>query len=461
MGRRHLLRAYRAYRRHPAVYLDCVPAAVVGEARRCVLDTVGVIVAGQKSVLGKAAIEHSKQAYRDGHSHLLGTAIKLHPMGAARVNAASGHAYDFDDTSYTGIMHGSVVVLPAALAMAEHQGVGGKLLLEAFIAGVEVEYAIAEWCTTHIYYKGWWTSSVYGPVGAAAAAAKILGLDRYATAHAMAIAVSQSSGMKASFGSDAKPLGVGVAASIGTESVLLAAAGLTGPNKVFEDKNGFLSLFNENQHSTHTGLQLGDKWRLTDPGILFKSYPVCSAAQAGAELVARLIDHHQLSTSEIVKVIVEVPPLVNISLVYDNPKSIRQAQFSMQYAVGCILAYGDIKLEYLTEDVLAKPELQRQMQKVTMRVPEYLENDDTVHQRCPEGAGVTLTTRSKEQFGDFLDRPTGMPGNPVSTPVLAHKFRYCLVHGGKSEELVSSIGDELLEIDKCPNIRLICEKLGE
>jgi len=444
-----------------ALDLDRVPPAVVDEARRCVLDTVGVIVAGQKSALGRAAIEHSKQAYRDGHSHLLGTAIKLHPMGAARVNAASGHAYDFDDTSYTGIMHGSVVVLPAALAMAEHQGAGGKLLLEAFIAGVEVEYAIAEWCTTHIYYKGWWTSSVYGPLGAAAAAAKILGLDSHATAHAMAIAVSQSSGMKASFGSDAKPLGVGVAASIGTESALLAAAGLTGPNKVFEGKNGFLALFNDDQHSTHIGLQLCDKWRLHDPGILFKSYPVCSAAQAGAELAAKLMDRHQLNSSEIVNVACEVPPLVNISLVYHDPESIRQAQFSMQYAIGCILAYGDIKLEHLTEEVLAQPELRQQMQKVTMHVPEYLEIDDTVHQRCPEGAGVTVTTRSQEQFSDFLDRPTGMPGNPVSTPMLVGKFRDCLVHGGNSEELASSIADELLKIDDCEDIRLLLGRLAK
>jgi 2-methylcitrate dehydratase PrpD len=72
-----------------------------------------------------------------------------------------------------------------------------------------------------------------------------------------------------SFGSDAKPLGIGMAASTGVESALLAAAGLTGPNKAFEGKNGFLSLFNDDQHSTEPGLQLGDKWRLTDPGILF------------------------------------------------------------------------------------------------------------------------------------------------------------------------------------------------
>ena len=441
--------------------LEQVPPIVVDEARRCVLDTLGVIVAGQKTGLARATAEHARLAYVDGKSHVLGTGISLHPMGAALVNAAAGHVNDFDDTSYTGIMHGSVAVLPAALAMAEQQGAGGRRLLEAFIAGVEVEYAIAEFCTTHIYFKGWWTSGVYGPLGAAAAAAIILGLDKNQTAHALSIAMSNSSGMKVSFGSDAKPLGVGTAARVGIESALLAAAGLTGPNNVFEGDNGFLSLFNDNQHRTETGLQLAHKWRLIDPGILFKSFPVCSAAQAGAELCANLIERHLLEPSEIVSVDCEVPLLVEISLVYSNPKSIRQAQFSMQFAVGCILAFGDIKLAHLTQDILAKTELQQQMQKVTMQVPEYLRADASVQQRCPEGAGVTITTSSGEAYSDFLDRPTGMPGNPVSTRELVEKFQNCLMHGGKSSGLAKSIADELLEIEKCPNVRLICEKLGE
>jgi len=440
--------------------LDQVPPAVVEEARRCVLDTVGVIVAGQKSRLARSASEHAKQTYRDGGSHILGSDTRLQPMGAALVNAAAGHAYDFDDTSYICIMHGSVAVLPAALALAEQHGAGGKKLLEAFIAGVEVEYAIAEWCTTHLYYKGWWSSGVYGPLGAAAAAARILGLDGQATANALSIALCNTSGMKVAFGSDAKPLGIGRAACAGTESALLAAAGLTGPNRVFESNNGFLSLFNDDQHLNETGLQLSEKWRLTDPGILFKSFPVCSAAQAGAELAADLVERHRLKPSEITAVVCEVPPLVDISLGYHNPKSIREAQFSMQFAIGCILAFGDIRLEHLADEVLKNPELQRQMQKVTMQVPKYLATDDTVHQRCPEGAGVMITTRSDEQFSDFLNRPTGMPGNPVSTAALVDKFRACLVHAGKHEELASSSADELLKIDECPDIGLLCEKLG-
>jgi len=441
--------------------LDQVPPAVVDEARRCLLDTLGVIVAGQKTGLARATAQHARLAHGDGRAHILGSGASLHPMGAALVNAAAGHAYDFDDTSYTGIMHGSVVVLPAALAMAEQQGAGGRKLLQAFIAGVEVEYAIAEFCTTHIYFKGWWTSGVYGPLGAAAAAASILGLDKNNTAHALSIALGNTSGMKVSFGSDAKPLGVGMAARIGIEAALLAAAGLTGPNDVFEGNNGFLSLYNDNQHSTEIELRLAHKWCLTDPGILFKSFPICSAAQAGAELVAELVRRHQISPSEIVSVACEVPPLVELSLVYSNPQSIRQAQFSMQYAIGCMLAFGDIKLAHLTEDVLARPELRQQMQQVTMCVPEYLQTDNSVQQRCPEGAGVTITTSSGEAFSDFLERPTGMPGNPISTRALVEKFQDCLIHGGKTRALAKAIAGELLALEECLDLRLICEKLGE
>jgi 2-methylcitrate dehydratase PrpD len=130
-------------------------------------------------------------------------------MAAAMANAAAGHAYDFDDTSYTGIMHGSVVACPAALAMAQHTGAGGSHLLEAFIAAGEVEYALALACTDSIYFKGWWTTGLFGTPGAAAAAAKVLDLDAAAMINALAIATAESTGMKVIFGTDAKPYQAG------------------------------------------------------------------------------------------------------------------------------------------------------------------------------------------------------------------------------------------------------------
>ncbi len=440
--------------------IETLPLPVIEEARRCLLDCTGVIVAGQSTEVAQSTRAHAISVYAGGRAHVLASGDTMHPIGAALVNGTSGHANDFDDTSYTGIMHGSVVVYPAALALAEERGISGARLLEAFVAGVEVEYAIAELCTDHIYFKGWWTSGVYGGFGAAAACAKILQLDRAGIANAISTAAAYASGMRACFGTDAKPLGVGLAASKGLESALFAASGLTGPVDVFESESGFLKLLNDNKHSPDFDLQLSKKWRLLEPGILFKSYPVCSAAQAGAELTARLMKQHSLNADDIEQVICEVPPLVELSLVYNRPNSSREAQFSMPFAVGCMLAFGGLGLEHLTMEVLMDQNLQQQMQKVTMHVPDYLASDPTVLQRCPEGAGVTLIAGNQAEFREFLERPTGMPGNPVSTQALVDKFRNCFMHGGKSDGLARSMADELLVIEECPDIRSIFEKLG-
>ena len=428
--------------------LDDIPAQVVGEAKRCILDTVGVIIAGQQSSIAQACLQQAQQAYAPGLAHVIGSGSRLSPMAAALVNGSAAHANDFDDTSYTGIMHGSAVVLPAALAMAEQHDSNGKLLVEAFIVGVEVEYAIAEYCTTKNYFKGWWTSGIYGTLGAAAASAKILGLNLSETAHALAIAISNSSGMKAIFGSDAKPLGIGMAASKGIECAQLAQLGVSASNNMFESKNGFLNLIGEGYQNSNHPLSLGHRWRLIEPGILFKSYPVCSAAQAGAELALQLVTEHEIQVSDIESIDCEVPDLVLISLIYNQPNSVREAQFSMPFAIACTLTFGELTLKHLSDKTLADPRIQSLMSKVSIYEPVYLANDTSVADRCPEGAGIILLTKQGKRMSSFLERPTGMPGNPVSNESLIDKFIGCIKHAGFDDAYGQRLATEMLEIDK-------------
>jgi 2-methylcitrate dehydratase PrpD len=437
--------------------LKTTPPAVIDEARRCVLDTLGVIIAGQHSPVAQAALRHALQSFAPGEASLPGLQHRVSALAAALVNGTAAHALDFDDTSYTGIMHGSAVVLPAALAMAQSHSADGEKLLEAFIAGVEVEYAIAELCTTHIYFKGWWTSGVFGPMGAAAAAAKLLDLELDQIVHALALAMCNTSGSRASFGTDAKPLGIGLAASHGLESALLAAAGLSAPTDIFENSNGFSALYNDGQHAREYDMQLSARWRLTDPGILFKSYPVCSAAQAAAELCQDMVRQNRLDPEQIVSVSCEVPQLVAISLIYAEPKSIRQAQFSMPFAIGSMLAFDELSLDQLKPEVLASNELQRQMKKVTMQVPQWLRDDASVADRCPEGAGIKMTTRLGEQYDAFLERPTGMPGNPVSDESLTAKFHDCCRFGGILDSQSMRIAERIWQLESIDNLATLID----
>ena len=135
--------------------------------------------------------------------------------------------------------HPSVPILPAALALAERQHASGAALLVAFVAGVEVEAKLGRALNPVHYETGWHATSTLGVFGAAAAAAKLLGLSAERTAHALAIAASMASGIKANFGTDGKPWHAGHAGRCGVEAALLAEAGFTGNPRALEHEDGF------------------------------------------------------------------------------------------------------------------------------------------------------------------------------------------------------------------------------
>lgn len=425
-----------------ALTLDKVPAEVIDAARRCIIDLVGVTIAGARDPLCEKTAAYARETHAAGACSVIGTAGGLHPVGAALANGAAGHVLDFDDTSYTGIMHGSTVVFPAALAAVEHAGGDGRRLLEAFIAGSEVDYAIAMLTGTDHYFKGWWSTATFGIFGAAAAAAHGLGLDARQTRVALAIAGIQASGLKAAFGSDAKPYMAGRAAASGVEAALLAARGLTGPAEVLEDSRGFLALLGDGQGQRGEIDNLGRVWRLVDPGILFKRFPVCSAAHAATELTATLVEANVILGPDVREVVCEVTPTVAISLVHDRPATPQEAQFSLPFAIGSILAHGTLGIASLKPHVLADPLLRREMAKVIMV------RDDALHsEAAPEGARVTIRLNDGRELSDYLGVPKGMPANPLSDAELRDKFLACCDAGGLARPEAKALHRHLRAIE--------------
>jgi 2-methylcitrate dehydratase PrpD len=422
--------------------LEAVPDEVVHTAKRCIIDTVGVTIAAAPHELTQRVLEYAREHFAKGSSQVLGFEDRLAPVAAALVNGTAGHVLDFDDTSYTGIMHGSTVALPAALAALEHGGGDGKRLLEAFIVGSEVTYAVAMQCTSSHYFKGWWSTATFGAFGAAAAAAKALGLSEEQTLNAIALAGAQANGQKVAFGTDTKPYLAGNTAAIGVESALLAAKGLTGPADVLEDDRGFIKLLNDGVSDNRGIDELGKVWRLIEPGIMFKQFPVCSAAHAAIELTQRLLRENHLSGVDIAQVICEVTPTVAISLVHNRPDSPQQAQFSMPFSLGAVLAYGTLGVEHLSQAVLAEPGLQAAMAKVEMR------RDDELHREAaPEGARVTLVSHKGEEIKAYLGEPTGMPGNPMTDDALQAKYLRCCEVGGVAQMGAKMLLEHLLSLE--------------
>ena len=431
-----------------------LPDDVIDIARHCVIDTIGVCVAGSKLPVSIAMREHVFAEYGAGKSKLIGQAPGLSMLGAALANGVAAHALDFDDTSFAGVVHGSAVVLPATLAAAEHADLSGPDFLTAFIAGSEVTYALGLTLSDRHYLKGWWATSTLDAIGAAAGASNALGLGEDKTSTAIALAALQANGMSAVFGSDAKPVIAGQAARLGVEATLLADKGIVTPENIFEDPRGFLSLMNDGvQHSVGLA-DLGRTWRLLDPGIAIKRGPVCSAAQAAIEAVEQLISVNRLDCTQIKSVMCEVPHLVKISLVHEQPVTPTQAQFSMPFAVGCILAFGTLGPDQISMKTLGAKHLQSAMSKVTMVEDQKL-NGPEFQPHFPECTRVTLTMSDGKTFSQFIGAATGMPNNPLPYEALVEKFRACTAYAGWSDRGTDELLNNLGNIDKLSSIRTL------
>ncbi|MCL2898952.1 MmgE/PrpD family protein [Brenneria tiliae] len=406
-----------------AITPEAIPSSVRRVAQRCLVDTLGVMLAGSATRVAGLARATATQYAAAGRAEAAGCDVNMAAPAAAFVNATAAHALDFDDNCYAGFAHGSAVIVPAALALAQSRSASGEALITALVAGSECQYRLAQALGTTLYERGWWTTGVLGTVGACAAAARLLKLDAVATAQALGLAIAGTGGMKSVFGSDAKPLLAGRASEAGVIAALLAQQGASGPTDAVEHPQGLAALCNAGRFMRER-LAAGDSWRLLNPGIDVKRLPVCLSSHAAVDGVMALARERALEPGDIVRIVCDVPPLVAANLAYLRPVSVQQAQFSLPFAIAASLSYGELTLDCLNDETVRSPELAQLMEKVAMTTgPRW--RDDELLRRAPEGAAVTLEMADGTKHERFTAQAWGTAARPLSDDELSDKFRRC------------------------------------
>ena len=432
--------------------LDGIPAQVRKVARDCFVDTLGVALAGSsRAVVGKMRILAEAQ-YRDGEATILGAKRRMSAPAAALVNGTAAHALDFDDNCYSGFVHGSAVIVPAVLAVAEVENVSGAELLTAFVAGCEAEFAAGDATTAHLYEKGWWNTGVLGPIGAAIAAARIMKLDSEKTGFAIGLAVAGTGGAKACFGTDGKPVLCGRTAEQGITAALLAREGCSGPLNAFEDSRGFAHLFNDDIFLDECFTDFGGTWRLLKPGVDIKRVPICLSAHAALDAVMDIMAAQRIAATDVARVVCDVGPLVTANLVYDHPKTPQQAQFSLPFAIGCMLVHGDVALVQLDPAILDNPALREAMSRVATVTTALWKQGSENARRYPEGAHVTVMTRDGRSFEHFNGFARGTTARPLTESEISGKFMDCASGVIGKFEAERMIG-QLRVLETLPSVR--------
>ena len=436
-----------------ALDTQSIPDPVRLIAHRCVLDTLGVAIAGRNQHAAQVVTQSVVPFSGHGHCQILTAGSLADPGQAALINATCAHALDFDDNSYAGFVHGSAVIIPAALAVAQHVDASGARLLDAVILASEIQYSLGECLGMPVYERGWWTTGLLGAAGAAAAAALLLDLPAQRVHAALALALVSGGVTKAVFGSDAKPLGAGRASQQGVIAALLARSGASAPEQVFQGPYGWVNLLNDGQFSPERLHDLGQRWRMLSPGVDVKRIPVCLSSHAAVDCIEQLVLENGLRASEVDSVVCDVPPVVVHNLVFSHPKSRQQAQFSMHYAIAVTLVDGPFTLAHLDPCRMEDPAIIAMMARIDMVCgPQWR---DAKHLKAyPEGAEVIVTTRSGHRCRAFRGRARGCAADPMSDQELHEKFIVCAAPA-LGESIARDFADLIRSIDQTNSVRML------
>lgn len=399
-----------------------LPASARRFLRLAVLDTVGVGLYG--------AGEEWTRMVRDWASGAMpapgapaatvwGEAeARLRPADAALVNGVAIHAFELDD--FCQKIHPGAPIVPAALALAETSGASLAEVETAIALGYEVAIRTSRALDPNrARLRGWHLTGVCGPIGAAVACARLLGLDAEQTAWAIGLAATQSSGLFAfnADGAMSKRFHPGRAAQSGVMAAELAARGFTGPATVYEvEDGGFLGAFGDTTHPEALVDGLGRSWVLETTN--FKPYACCGSVHAYVDCAKELRARLGGPPPADARVKAGVARVVDVQCGYDYvPGTVLNAQMSLRYCLAVALIDGEALPGQFAAERLSDPAVVALARRIELVGDAELDRLYPTH--YPGWVEVTAGAAPERAF--VLD-PAGSYDNPGRETALLAKF---------------------------------------
>ena len=394
-----------------------LPEPVVAMAKSVLLDTLSVGVRGAESEVAVATRKGITSALEcsSGSASLWGTDLSLPPSAAALVNGTASHAYEFDD--YGGCGHSGAVVVPAVCAMAERAKADGRSVLVALVAGYDVAARVTEGAGGYRAHNdlGWHSTGTCGTFGAAAGAARILGLDAARFCSALGLTGSYAGGTWAFLvdGAMSKRFHPGRSSENGVSAALLAEAGLVGPRFILEaDWGGFYKTYaGAVAKPAATVAALGREFRILQSGQ--KPFPCCRGLHSTVEALLDLIYQHKIGGDDIERMIVHGADRTVRQFQKRDVRTLLDAQFSMPYSLGVVAATGRAGLDEFLPPHMDDAKVLALMDRVEI-VPDrtlgpYDEPD------------LEVRGRKGEVWTRHVPVPIGSPGRPLDAEHLLRK----------------------------------------
>lgn len=431
-----------------------LPSDVLTTVKLHILDTLGCQVAFARLPWSRAAWRYATEARTTGPATISYYGAPASVEMAAFANAGFAHGFEMDDTEMRSASHPGAVVVPAALAAAQRHGSSGAELVSAVAVGYEVMVRVGL-SAVGMMRRGFHTTAVAGPFGAAAAAASLWSLDDVHTAHALGIAASHASGITeySVSGGSVKRIHPGVAARSGIESVRLADAGITAPRGALEGRRGLLRAVSGDPDMLPLTSGLGEHFELLTTGL--KPYCCCAGQHTVIDAVAQLQHEHPHLTPAAVRrirVLQNDREVDAVGLIVE-PADITSAQFSAAFGIALRLVRNANGFSDYMNARLDDEELLTIARKVTY------ERTPTASPLPGDGpCQVSIELENGSVLSAVVRSARGTIANPMSESDVIAKF-HSLADEPLGEERAGQVVEIVMNLEGLPDSHQLAQRL--
>jgi aconitate decarboxylase len=395
---------------------------VLQVCREVMLDGAANMLAGSREPLSPKIVRYVRGLGGPEAASVIGHGFKTHVIHAAFANGTFCHAMDYE-MMWSPPTHPTGPVLPVVLALAEERDLPGRDAALALALGFEIQgrmraSVVASGADDAI---GIHPPGSVGPLGAAGAAGKLLGLDERMLRNAFGIAGSRISGLLANHGNMTKATHCGHAARMGLESALLAQDGFTGAEDIIEGHRGYSETFYRNALDVSLMVEsFGSPFRMVDPGLAVKRFPCQIYTHWSIDAALNVRNENNLNPDDIEEVTIEVGS-DNPSIRDRRPATGLEGKFNLAYTVALALLDGRMEIDSFSQERYGASDIFPMMARLRI-----IQNP-AIHAKDLNSAWSRVTARTKtgKQFTSRVDRPLGMWDNPLSWDDRVAKFDNC------------------------------------
>lgn len=374
---------------------------VMNDVRCRTLDWLGCIIGALEKDCAREVLDLASEAGAAGPCTAVGLPHKVPALYAAFSNGVISHKLEYDDTNKVAITHPGAVVIPAVLAVAEAEGLSFEEYALGVVAGYEVMIRLGG-ALNPSHYDYWHTTGTCGAFAAAAAAGKLTGLDTMQLQTALGLAGTMASGLVCSFGTDAKLVNVGNAASRGILAAQLARRRFTAPQDIIENPRGYAAAANGEKDLSFIAASPDGPLMIED--AYYKMHASCGHTHCALDALMDMMRKHPFTYRDVDSIRVGAySKAVELTAEFNN-SSESKAKFSMPYCIAAGIVLGQVGLNAFTTDALNDPRIYELAKKITVV------DDEACNAAYPAVRTETVTVRLKDkELFARVDLPDGHP----------------------------------------------------